>query len=345
MTCEAWHKQPRLQQRLDLYLGRAEAAADFARTAATLLTKTQQHGQTPAAHNQLQQQPQQLGDHLAFIEEQVGDLQLIRLQNAPPLYNQMQFAPHRSSAVSHQARQVGLKAFGKASQLLPDEWEFQLNLAKLFRKDGASDARAMWHLAKACCLARLHAGGQIEPVYQLHALRLKLLQQPNPDLTLLSRYSFNPQQQTEPMHHGAASPALQGNPSVPQQDQFVDTSAADIQHRLADPQPAIHASSTAEGAVFEDATAAMTWCLDQSKCFSKSGKEETFHKARYRQAQALSIRGRHAEALQTLQPLFQGRRSSHSFSISVHMIDVEKSSQVPLCCTVVSVCLADQQSS
>ena len=47
-------------------------------------------------------------------------------------------------------------------------------------------------LARACALASVHAGGLVEPIYRLHATRLKLLHQPQAltpaALTLLARY-------------------------------------------------------------------------------------------------------------------------------------------------------------
>lgn len=46
-------------------------------------------------------------------------------------------------------------------------------------------------LARACALASVHAGGLVEPIYRLHATRIKLLHQPQAltpaALTLLAR--------------------------------------------------------------------------------------------------------------------------------------------------------------
>ena len=337
MTCDSWYDKPRLQERLDLYLARAEAATQFAR-AATLLQAPQQGGALQALpDSDLQQQHQakldQLNANLACIEESSGNLQLERVQNVPPKYNQMQNVPVRTSAAYQQSCHAGLAAFRKAAELLPDEWEFQLKLAKMLKKSGGADKLVLWHLGKACCLAKLHNRGLIEPLYQLHALRLKLLLSSSPDLDLLGRYSFTQPGTAEPMQleaqnspEGVATADAQtveedvqaeGPGSVPLQATEQTAQAA---------QPA--ASSNRNRSLLSDAMAAMAWCLEKSKT-SKTGNHETFYKARYRQAHSLYCQGQHQEALQVLQPLFK-KKGSQSFCINLYMDKTPKRSKVSI---------------
>lgn len=334
MTCESWHDQPQLQERLDLYLARAQAAMGFARTA-TRLQAPQQGGvlEAPSDGDSGQQHQAKLGQlnaNLAFIEENSGSLQLEIVQNAPPRYNQMQRVPVRTSAAYQQSCHAGLAAFSKAVQLLPDEWEFQLNLAKLLRKSGGADEQVLWHLAKACCLAKLHNKGLIEPMYQLHALRLKLLLSNSPDLDVLGRYSFTPSATAELVQVEAQSSPqaiITADARTTEGDVQAEGSDSAPSQATEQPAPAAQpaASSNRNCSLLSDAMAAMAWCLEKSK----TGNHETFHKARYRQAHSMYCQGQHQEALQVLQPLFK-RRGSHSFCINFYMIETQMGAKVSI---------------
>lgn len=334
MTCKAWHDQPRLPERLHRYFARAEAAMGIARTAALLQADDPAQGQvvSSSSDKEIQQQQQQqqqarieqLNANLAFIEENSGSLQLERVQNAPPIYNQMLLVPDKESTTYCQSCQVGLAAFSKAAQRLPDEWEFQLNLAKLLRKSGGSAQQVLWHLAKACCLAKLHNKGLIEPLYQLHALRLKLSAQDSADLELLGRYSFAPPVLAEPMQgDDQSSPQLALTDTDNTQEE-ADAAMQQASEHTQALQTALPAASTAtQNPVWSDAMGALSWCLEHSK----AGNHETYHKVRYRQAHALYSQGQHDVALQVLQPLFR-KKGSNSFSINMYMISNGSSSKV-----------------
>lgn len=335
MTCQAWHEQPGLQERLEFYIARAEAAMGFARTAARLQAHSTQQSQ--ASHNLSDedatlQQPasqEQLNANLAFIEENTGDLQLETVQNAPPIYNQMLIKPDRTSAAYQQACRKGIAAFSTAAQFLPDEWEFHLYIAKLLRKSAASDQKVLSHLAKACCLAKLHNKGLIEPLYQLHSMRLKLALRVSPDLDVVGRYSFAKAAQPEPELPQGQSSLQQFNSAAAEVNEISLQPATNSmleqapRHGPSAQQGVPAAATDRHGAIVSDAMAAMTWCLEQSK----SGNYETFHKARYRQAQALHTQGQYGEALQILQPLFR-KKGLHSFSINLYMIDMKAGNKV-----------------
>ena len=59
------------------------------------------------------------------------------------------------------------------------------------KKAGAGPAVYLRHCALACHRANEAVGGALEPLYRLHASRLKLLSQPEPDLRVISRYCFS----------------------------------------------------------------------------------------------------------------------------------------------------------
>ena len=58
------------------------------------------------------------------------------------------------------------------------------------RKAGAPAEEYLGHFAMACHRARAAVSGALEPLYRLHASRLKLLMAPDPDLPLIARHCF-----------------------------------------------------------------------------------------------------------------------------------------------------------
>ena len=79
-------------------------------------------------------------------------------------------------------------------QLLPDEWEFSFYRGKLAAKMGAPAHDMLHHMADSCRLALSHKGGQTEPLYRLHATRLKLLLASDvPPLAAIAAFPFLPE--------------------------------------------------------------------------------------------------------------------------------------------------------
>lgn len=283
MTAEEWW-QSDLQHRYSLYCTRALAAIHYARSAADSITDAKERADT-----------------IAFLEEQKGTLFLEQVQDAPPLYNQMQT---RSQSVDPQYRQkclAGLQAFQRAQLTLNEEWEFQLCIAKLLKKLNGEDEQVLHHLAKACHLATQFAGGTVESMYQLHSTRLKLLQTSQPNLNVLQRHCFLEETRSQLAATIAADEPTHGEPSA-RPDTASDTQA-------------VVGDEARVAIIFHDAMSAMEYCLEQSK----RGQHETFHKARYRRAQALLWRGQQAAALAELQPFFRSR-SRQGFAINMFVI-------------------------
>lgn len=287
-TADQWWPSD-LQHRYSLYCQRALATIHYAKLAAANLTDTKERANT-----------------LAFLEEQAGTLFLEQVQNAPPLYNQMHNSPKSVDPQYRQKCAAGLEAFQRAQLSLNEEWEFQLCIAKFLRKLGGNDEQVLHHLAKACHLAKEFADGTVESMYQLHAARLKLLQQPQPSLALLQRHCFLPETRAQLV-------STESNQSS-QDQSMLGTEAAQL---TADG----NVGMTDEGRmelIFQDGMSAMEYCLEQSKP-SRGGQHETFHKARYRRAQALFWQGKLGPALAELQPCFK-IRSRHGFAINMFVI-------------------------
>lgn len=80
-------------------------------------------------------------------------------------------------------------------QVLPDEWEFSFWHGKLAAKAQLPAGEVLQLLARACHLAARHRGGQTEPLYRLHATRLKLLLASEPPLDAIAAFSFLPDTQ------------------------------------------------------------------------------------------------------------------------------------------------------
>ena len=70
-----------------------------------------------------------------------------------------------------------VQAYERAIAVLPEEWVFQNELGKALAKLGAPPGVYLQRFARACCYATVLMGGRAEPLYRLHASRLKLLHQ------------------------------------------------------------------------------------------------------------------------------------------------------------------------
>lgn len=310
MTPEAWQDHLELRQRFILYSSRALAAIANAQLAAADISDAQERFRK-----------------LLFLEKQQGLLRLEQIQNAPPMYDQMKHSPDRHSAAYQHACTAGLEAFQRAQLILPEDWTLHLCIAKMLRKLHKEPGQVLHHLANACMLAKHMVGGSVEAMYQLHAMRLKLLQQEQPDLHLLRRHCFLPETPS----------ALLSVKSAQEQPQLAETSAS-----LSSLSASASTSQVWDGAdlIYEDAMSAMAFCLEQSKQHSRNGSSETFHKAHYRRAQALRWKGQHEQALAELQPFFKSK-ARHGFVINMFIIPdgIKKAAKVPLLALILIVCI------
>ena len=220
----------------------------------------------------------------------------------------MRLRPDRHDLQYQQACLAGLQAFQNAQVTLDAEWEFPIDAAKLMRKLGRGSDEVLHQLAKACLLAKQTVGGSVESFYQLHAMRLKLLQKAQPDLSLIQRHCFLPETRDQLLHLSTAQQTAASS-----QDQGSVLSAG--------PASLTEQDNAKADLLYLDAMAAMDFCLEQSKQHSRN---ETFHKARFRRAQALHWRGQYAQALEELQPFFSSR-AKHGFAINIFLIPDGKS--------------------
>ena len=128
----------------------------------------------------------------------------------------------------------------------------------------------------------MHEGGLLEPLYRLHASRLKLLLCGAAPLGLLARHCFAPELTEELRARAAQQGAAEGTATA-----------------VADPELAPK--------LLEDCLQALAFCLEEDK---------NFHKARYRLGMAYKAQARYEDALQELRVLFQKNKNS-LFSINV----------------------------
>ena len=299
MTTQQW-RQSDLHHRHSLYCHRALSAIHYASLAAADIGDAKERADT-----------------LAFLEEQKGNLFLEQVQNAPPLYNQMQDSPKSDDPQYRQKCLAGFYGFQKAQLTLHEEWEFQLSIAKLLRKLGTDSRQVLHHLANGCHLAKEFAGGSVESMYQLHSTRLKLLQQEQLDLAALQQHCFLPETRLELERITAAA----GGSVLPEHassSSGTPSAALTAEAALALGSSAMQSDQQQAQVLYRDAMSAMEYCLEQSK-HSRGGQHETFHKARYRRAQALYQQGQQQQALAELQPLFKGK-SRHGFAVNMYVI-------------------------
>ena len=299
MTAEQWQEASELQQRFRLYSLRALAAIQHAQLAAADIADPKERSST-----------------LAFLEEQKGTLYLEQLQDAPPMYDQMKRQPDRASSNYQQACIAGLEAFQSAQQHLDEEWTFQLYIGKILRKLRRDNRPVLRHFAQACLWAQQTVGGSVESCYQLHSMRLKLLQEEQPDLGLLRKHCFLSETHAQLVMASTGTQQL-----VQPSSALTALSASGASNPLSNHQRV--------DLIYQDAMCAMDFCLEQSKQHSRNGAHETFHKARYRRAQALRWKGQPEQALAELQPLFKDK-SRHGFAIKMYLIPdgVKKATKV-----------------
>ncbi|KAK9841857.1 hypothetical protein WJX81_007591 [Elliptochloris bilobata] len=128
-------------------------------------------------------------DDAASQDEALAMLDMGPLQGLPPAYDQRCRVPVRGGAYMAQCERAAA-AVARAAAVLPDEWAFELWAGKLSARTGAPLGAVLRRYAHACHLAAAHAGGMLEPLYRLHASRLKALRSEAAPLADLARYCF-----------------------------------------------------------------------------------------------------------------------------------------------------------
>ncbi|KAK9841424.1 hypothetical protein WJX74_005538 [Apatococcus lobatus] len=180
---EDWPRQTSLLARLAAYEARAEKAGLITR----LLTAN--------AVNQ---------DDLANISEVLGLQYYHQLQGGPPASNQRQRTSLQDGAYAECCRRCQ-SAYEQAARILPDEWQFPYFIGKMQSKLGAPPEQVLHSFALACRNAKLYAGGQLEPLYRLHATRLKMLLSGVVPVSLLHRHCFQSGADHHPADAGTTS--------------------------------------------------------------------------------------------------------------------------------------------
>ena len=148
-------------------------------------------------------------DERANLFEVAASLHYADVANVPPMYNQAQWRPERNDPALLSAAESALHAYQRAAELLPDEWSFKMQIGRCLRRLGRSPAEWLPVMAVACKQALQHHNGLVDPVYTIHAARLKLLKGMNVNigggggadlsdgdfelLSLLSKFCFLPQ--------------------------------------------------------------------------------------------------------------------------------------------------------
>ena len=70
------------------------------------------------------------------------------------------------------------------------ECKYAVHLVHSARKAGAPPEEYLSHFALACHRAKAAVSGALEPLYRLHASRLRLMMGPDPDLPVIARFCF-----------------------------------------------------------------------------------------------------------------------------------------------------------
>lgn len=180
-------------------------------------------------------------------------------------------------AAAHRACSAGIASLKLASEMLSEEWLYVMDLGRLERKAGASPPIVLRHMARACHLATRFHGGRVEPLYRLHATRLKYLEGPKSldgprdDLGVLSavaRHCFSDAA-------AAAAAEILGLPVWQEARRGVNSTSAPTADGMgADGAEGLEAEVQAFAAqlrsvLLEDCREALRFCLDKGKGYHK----------------------------------------------------------------------------
>lgn len=173
------------------------------------------------------------------------------LQNVPPEYDQLQTRPERQDPQLLAACNGALRAFRAAAEASPSEWSYQMSIGRCLRRLGRPADEYLPHLALACHISTQQHKGLIEPMYTLHAARLKMLMAEAPSaqeecvgkLRLVGRYCFSREAQAEVNCLGQGGDA----------HAWTDAQAGAV-HRV----------------LYADCIEALQWCLAKNKLFHRA---------------------------------------------------------------------------
>uniref|UniRef100_A0A061REY4 Calcineurin-binding protein cabin-1 n=2 Tax=Tetraselmis sp. GSL018 TaxID=582737 RepID=A0A061REY4_9CHLO len=229
----------------------------------------------------------QESDDTAFMEDSLGCALFRECQSVPPAADQLSRRIPRDSNWRDTLARAS-RAFSRATSILSDEWTFPYYMGKISAKLGAPPSSYLPQMARACHLAKVHSGGLLEPIYRLHASRLKLITENAVDADALkacARHCFL----AESIEPAAELVVATGDCSMEQ----------------------------LRGLLVNDCLQAMAWILE---------KDKNFHKANYRLAVAHAALGDWAAALESIMPLFS-KKGRLSFAVNIYCIASSDSSK------------------
>ncbi|XP_057818754.2 calcineurin-binding protein 1 isoform X2 [Cryptomeria japonica] len=223
------------------------------------------------------------------------------IQNVVPLYDQRHYVPARDSAWTNFC-QNSLKHFEKAFAYKP-EWSHPFYLGKLSEKLGHPYEKALSYYSKAASMNR----SAVDPVYRIHASRLKLLYTIGRHnlraIEVVAGYCYQPatKEKVTSILEGACKDDLQN---------AMLTEALKGDCPVEAPGPLEEAWSL----LFDDCISALEICVE--------GDLKHFHKARYMLAQGLYYRGEENDLERAKEELSFCFKSSRSvFTINMWEID------------------------
>ncbi|GMH10793.1 hypothetical protein Nepgr_012634 [Nepenthes gracilis] len=241
-------------------------------------------------------------DQQAEIHELLALVYYDGLQNVVPFYDQRTLAPSKD-AVWLIFCQNSMKHFEKAFAQKKD-WSHAFYLGKLCEKLGYSPELSFSYYHKAITLNP----SAVDPMYRLHASRLKLLsawQRQNIEaLKVSAAYSFNESTKATVMN-------IIGKMCPEKQQLLVDEMDKTVQDNLEEEKNEESCQlDNARDMLYDDCLSALEICVE--------GDLKHFHKARYMLAQGLYRRGKSGDtekAKEELSFCFKSSRSSYTINM------------------------------
>ncbi|KAG6649279.1 calcineurin-binding protein 1 isoform X3 [Carya illinoinensis] len=242
-------------------------------------------------------------DQQCEIHELLALVYYDSLQNVVPFYDQCSVVPAKDAAWMMYCEN-SMKHFKKAFAHKQD-WSHAFYMGKLCEKLGYSHDMSLSYYDKAIALNP----SAVDPVYRMHASRLKLLYtrgKQSPDaLKVISEYSFS---------------------------QSVRDAVKDIFGKMGSviSQSPVHREDSTQAKadqIMQEKSLEEAWCMLYSDCLSAletcvEGDLKHFHKARYMLAQGLYKRGENGDLRRAKDELsFCFKSSRSSFTINMWEID------------------------
>ena len=177
--------------------------------------------------------------------ESFGLSLLDEISDAPPLYNQWISDPEQSKIKYYSKLRCALSAFIGGTRVSPERWTNYMHAGICMRRLEYPAEKYLVPLARACELAKSEYGGLIDPIYELHSTRLALIT----NFWSPSTRAFRP------------------NIGVSKQKWLIDV-ASRYCFENQDSTPLDPSQAT--GFLFDDAVAAMNWCLENRMFYHKA---------------------------------------------------------------------------